>query len=75
MTLTISDETYARLRYALGKAHNLMDTQDPPQRRDATGAELKQYGINHYKQLLTDIEGPELAAANPPPQPAPGDIT
>jgi hypothetical protein len=47
----------------LGKAHNLKDTQEPPQPRAATAAECKAYLIARAYQLIVDIEQPELYAA------------
>ncbi len=58
---TISPENYQRLAVALGKAWNLKDADEKP--RPATAAELKLYGIQHYKRLIHDIEGRDLQAA------------
>ena len=75
ITITYPAGDGVRFAAALGKAHNLKDTQEPPQPRNATAAECKAYLIARAYQLIVDIEGPELAAANPPPQPDPVDMT
>lgn len=64
-----------RFAAALGKVLQLVDNQTPPQPRNATAAECKAWLIGRAQQLIVDIEGPALAAANPPPQPAPVDMT
>ena len=63
VTYTISAPLLARLQKAVGQVKNLMDSQVPPQRRDATAAEVKQYGSERFTQLLIDVEQPILLAA------------
>jgi hypothetical protein len=53
----------ARFAAALGKAHALKDTQDPPQKRSATAAECKAWLIGRAQQLIVDIEGRDAQAA------------
>lgn len=52
-----------RFAAALGKAHSLMDTQEPPQPRAATAAECKAFLIARAYQLIVDMEQPALQAA------------
>lgn len=63
LTLNYSAAYGQRVARALGKAWNLMDTQDPPQPRAATAAEVKQFLIQRAHQLVVDIEGAELQRA------------
>lgn len=52
-----------RFAAAIGIAHKLMDTQEPPQPRNATAAECKAFLIARAWQLIVDIEGQTLTAA------------
>ena len=63
LTLNYSAQYGQRVAAALGKAHNLVDTQDPPQPRSATAAEVKEFIIKRVYQLVVDIEGRDLQAA------------
>lgn len=63
MTLNYSAQYGQRVADALGKAWNLKDTQDPPQPRSATAAEVKQFIIGRVQQLVVDIEGAALTKA------------
>jgi hypothetical protein len=60
LTITYSTENAQRFAAALGKAHGLMDTRDPPQPRAATGAECKAWLIGRARQLIVDVEGSRL---------------
>lgn len=62
-TINYSTATGVRFASALGKAHALMDTQDPPQPRSATAAECKEFFIARAWQMIVDIEGRDLQAA------------
>lgn len=66
ITITYPAGAGQRFAAALGKAHSLMDTQDPPQPRAATSAECKEFLIARIRQLIVDIEGPQLEAARGP---------
>ena len=63
MTLTYPAGDGARFAAALGKAQNLVDSQQPPQPRSATAAECKAWLIGRAQQLIEDIEGPPMRAA------------
>ena len=63
LTLNYGAGTGSRFAAALGKAQNLLDTQDPPQPRSATAAECKAFLIGRAWQLIVDIEGRDLTAA------------
>lgn len=63
ITITYPAGDGARFAAALGKAHSLVDTQDPPQPRVATAAECKAWLIGRAWQLIVDIEGSELNKA------------
>jgi hypothetical protein len=63
ITITYSADDGARFAAALGKAHSLMDTQDPPQPRPATTAECKAWLIGRARQLIVDVEGAALTKA------------
>lgn len=63
VTFTYSATLAQRFASALGKAHALMDTQDPPQPRDATAAECKAFMVARVKQLIVDVEGAALTKA------------
>ena len=52
-----------RLAAALGKVHNLVDAQVPPQPRSATAEEVRQWLIGRAKQLIIDVEGTVLHKA------------
>lgn len=63
ITITYPADSGQRFAAALGKAHNLMDTQEPPQPRSATAAECKAWLIGRAQQLIEDIDGPPMRAA------------
>ena len=63
ITITYPAGDGQRFAEALGKAHSLKDTQDPPQPRAATAAECKAFLIARAYQLIVDIEGAELTKA------------
>lgn len=57
ITITYPAGDGVRFAAALGKAHNLLDTQLPPQPRPATAAECKAWLIGRAQQLIVDVEG------------------
>ena len=63
ITLNVTAQQAQRIASCLGKAWNLKDTQDPPQPRDATLAEVKLYVVQHLRRLVNDIEGAEAQKA------------
>ena len=63
ITITYPAGDGVRFAAALGKAQNLMDTQDPPQPRSATAAECKAFLIGRAWQLIVDVEGAALTKA------------
>ena len=65
-SITINYPAAAGQRFAsaLGKAWSLKDANEQP--RSATAAECKTFLIQRAKQLVVDIEGPELEAARGP---------
>ena len=63
ITITYPAGDGVRFAAALGKAHKLVDEQEPPQPRNATAAECKAYLIARAYQLIVDMEQPELYAA------------
>ena len=72
-TLTYSTQLAQRFAAAVGDDWNLRDENG--ERRPATGPECKQWFIDRVREVIHRKEGPELAAANPPPQPDPVDMT
>lgn len=73
LNVTITDASLDRYKAALGKVHALVDAQGQP--RDATAAECREHLIGMGKTFVLNVEQAALAAANPPPQPAPVDLT
>ena len=63
MSFTYTSAYGQRVAAALGKAWNLKDTQDPPQPRAATLAEVRDFIRGRVRQLVVDIEGAELTKA------------
>lgn len=63
ITITYPAGDGARFAAALGKAQSLVDSQTPPQPRDATAAECKAWMIGRAQQLIIDIEGRDAQAA------------
>ena len=63
VTLTYHAGDAARFAAALGKAHNLVDAQVPPQPRSATTDECKEWLAGRVRQLIVDVEGAALTKA------------
>lgn len=61
LTLTYPAAAAQRFAVALGKAWSLKDNMKQP--RSATADECKLFLIQRAKQLIVDVEGPELEAA------------
>lgn len=53
-TITTTSAEDARIVVAMGKYLNLVDVNGTP--RDATGAEVKQYIVDHLKAIVRSIE-------------------
>ena len=64
LTITYPAAAGQRFAAALGKAWSLKDANEQP--RSATAAECKMFLIQRAKQLIVDVEGPELEAARGP---------
>lgn len=60
ITLNYGAGTGSRFAAALGKAQSLKNAQTPPQPRNATAAECKEWLIGRAWQLIVDIEGRDL---------------
>lgn len=75
LNVNISAASLARYQDALGKVHQLKDTQDPPQPRVATPAECRDHLIGMGKTFVLNVEQAEIARTYTPPQPQPVDMT
>ena len=73
LTVTVSTESLDRYKVALGAVHALKDANGDP--RNATAAECKEHLMGMGRTFVINYEQAQLAAANPPPQPAPVDMT
>ena len=73
LTVTVSTESLDRYKVALGAVHALKDANGDP--RNATAAECKEHLMGMGRTFVINFEQPALAAANPPPQPEPVDMT
>ena len=60
VTISMTASEINRLKVAIGEAKKLVDNQQPPQPRDATNAEAKQFVIERVKQFIHDHEGGKL---------------
>ena len=63
ITITVTAAQATRAAAALGKAQALKDNADPPQPRNATAEEVRQFMIGRLRQLIIDVEGAEATKA------------
>ena len=63
ISITVTAAQAARAAAALGKAQALKDNAVPPQPRNATAEEVRQFMIGRLRQLIIDVEGAEATKA------------
>ena len=61
ISITVTAAQAARAAAALGKAQALKDNAVPPQPRNATAEEVRQFMIGRLRQLIIDVEGAEAS--------------